>query len=211
MNAGSAFSIVMLLVAPWACAARSPHVDTQTSSCRCKWIARTDGWCGQCRVGYVAGVKIPSRSFFEALDAHGHTIDPATIRCDVCRKNFKSSGFCNECKIGFLRKQAYFSKLTFYVAKGEVLPVSKAACAQCEKHRDTPGWCEECRVGIVGSRVYRIKADFNEAVRLRIVLRKAIQRAEQCLSCALALINDGTCPRCRRTFEDGRAASPGEP
>lgn len=174
-------------------------------------IQQADGWCGKCKVGYLAGVKIESAGFFEALDAHGHVIDPTFLRCDRCKKAYESHGYCDKCKMGFVRKQTYFSKLTYYLARGEVKDPASITCPICLKNTQKPGWCERCRVGMVAFRAYSDKQDFEQAARMRETLIPAIELAKKCLTCALAVINDDTCLPCKASFKDGRRISLSSP
>ena len=52
----------------------------------CEEARRTNGWCAAKNVGYVASVEIRSHALYEALDAHGHDIDPAAVTCATCRR-----------------------------------------------------------------------------------------------------------------------------
>jgi hypothetical protein len=190
----------------------SGETTTKSDTCTCSSIKRIDGWCGKCEIGYLAGVRIESAKFFDALDAHGHDIDPALLRCDRCRKNYESHGFCDECKIGFVRKQAYFSRPTYYLARGEVRDAGSITCPTCLKNTEGSGWCAKCRVGMVGFHAYRDEQEFATAARARENLIAAIELAKTCLSCALAAVNDGKCLPCKTTFKDGKKiqASPPE-
>ena len=56
---------------------------------------------------------------FEALDAHGHRIDPETLDCDSCRLAYVSDGYCEDHRRGWIRGLAYLTPLTYYLARGE--------------------------------------------------------------------------------------------
>lgn len=181
------------------------------SVCHCATITQSDGWCGKCKFGYLAGIKIESAALFDALDPHGHDIDPASLRCDQCRKAFDSHGYCEPCKIGFVRKQAFFSRLTYGLARGTLKNPGAVTCPTCVKNTTLPGWCEACRVGLVGHRAYEDRKEFEEVVRVRNLLKSAIERGKKCLSCAIAMINDGPCVKCKVTFEGGREVATSKP
>lgn len=204
-----ASTAVYMLVS--TCVAQAPEPAVKASACTCATIKQTDGWCERCKTGYLAGVKIESASFFEALDAHGHDIDPTLLRCEQCKKHFAAHGYCDQCKAGFVRKQAYFSKLTYYLARGEVKDARSIHCPVCRKNNEKPGWCDVCRVGMVGFHAYGDKQEFKHAARVWEILISAIDLAKECLSCALAMINDGTCLQCKASFKDGRKAPAGLP
>jgi hypothetical protein len=57
-------------------------------------------------------VAIPSRLLYDTMDAHGHTLDLSTFTCPSCRGAIDADGSCDEHRIGFVRKQAYYSRLT---------------------------------------------------------------------------------------------------
>lgn len=183
---------------------QSPRASAEQEICRCTLTRQTGGWCGKCKVGYLAGVRVESAGFFEALDAHGHDIDPAMVRCDTCRKAYESYGFCERCMIGFVRKQAYFSRLTYYLARGEVKDPKKLTCTTCVRNRDSSGWCETCGIGLVGCHGYKDRKEFEAAARMRELLILAIDEAGRCMTCALAIINDGPCLNCKLSYKDGK-------
>lgn len=189
----------------------TPRQPSANPVCTCETVKRTDGWCEICNVGYLAGIKIESAMFFDLLDAHGHQIDPSTLACDNCKTLYPAHGFCPSCKVGFVNKQLYFSKLTYYLARGEVNGPEPLACATCLKNTEKSGWCDVCKRGMVGQRSYRIREEFEEAADLRMILVDAIPLAKRCLSCALSLINNGTCLKCRKTFQDGHLVPAGKP
>ncbi len=104
------------------------------TDCTCKVAELHNGWCDACKVGYVAGVEIKSEMLFEALDAHGHHIDPDLMKCESCQKALKSDGFCERCKCGFVAEELYYTKLTYYLAKAQTKDTAKINCSMCKKH-----------------------------------------------------------------------------
>lgn len=188
-----------------------PVSEMDRSVCHCATITQSDGWCGKCQFGYLAGIKIESAALFDALDPHGHDINPASLRCEQCRKAYETHGYCEPCKIGFVRKQAFFSRLTYGLARGTLKNPGSVGCATCVKHMTVPGWCGDCGVGMVGHRAYEDRKEFEEVVRVRNLLNSAIERGKKCLSCAIAMINDGACVKCKVTFEGGREVATSKP
>ncbi len=176
---------------------------TKAPVCTCDTIKRTDGWCELCKVGYLVGVKIESASFFELLDAHGHQIDPRLLVCDPCRVLYESHGYCPRCHVGFVGKQMYFSKLTYYLARGKVSDAGGITCTTCLTNAQKSGWCSVCKIGMVGHRAYRDRSEFEQTAKLREILISAIPLEKECWSCALAMINDGTCLKCNTSFLGG--------
>ena len=121
-----AFAISLLAPILFLCTAIAPRPD-----CTCPDSKVSSGWCRACQVGYVASVEIRSALLFEALDAHGHQINPDSIECGSCRTALESDGFCDACKRGFVAKELYFSPLTYHLAKGKVRDTSRIACRTC--------------------------------------------------------------------------------
>jgi len=194
-----------LLLATVGCAAGASASELP---CACPANQVRGGWCDACDVGYVASVRIESRELFEAIDAHGHDVNPSSFRCESCKEAIKSDGFCRDCKVGFVGQQAYFSRLTYLLAKGAVTPPGSMTCDECRKHIQEPGWCAKCDVGMVGHVAYRDKARFTEAVKAYEALRKAIRTADECPSCAIAIAVDRTCRRCKKSYEGGEIVRP---
>jgi hypothetical protein len=100
-------------------------------ACTCARARLRNGWCDACRVGYVAGVPVRSAMLFEALDAHGHDIDPASIECAECRAAIGTDGFCPACRRGFVKGQLYFSRLTYAIANGSFVDPVAITCPHC--------------------------------------------------------------------------------
>lgn len=173
-------------------------------ACTCAAAKTSNGWCGGCDVGYVAGVQIKSRELFEAIDAHGHQVDPNSYRCEKCRKALATDGFCGACKTGFVRKEAYFSKLTYYLAKGSARNPSEINCSACQKNAEHQGWCGACEVGMVGHFAFADRADYEAAGKAQKVLIRAIELAAKCETCAVAMAVDRSCYRCEISYEDGK-------
>lgn len=178
---------------------------TPAAQCNCVQARTTNGWCSACRVGYVAGLKIPSLLMYDALDAHGHAIDPKRMTCTSCRKALATDGFCNDCRMGFIKRKAYLSRLTYYVAKGTVVTESDINCARCRSHLGTTGWCDDCQRGIVGNIAHTNRFDFDSLAEEYRRLAAAVARIKECESCAVAGLTNGRCMTCRKVFENGEA------
>ncbi len=174
------------------------------ADCSCALAKKTNGWCKECKVGYVASIKIPSPLLFEVLDAHGHAIDPNLLRCDPCRKAVETDGFCERSRMGFVKKQAYFSRLAYYAARGNVRDRSTIVCATCRKNSEDYGWCKSCRVGMVGNFVLKNRADLDKAQRAVKILRRAVGTLDRCETCAVATFTGGRCPLCKIAYKDGK-------
>ncbi len=173
-------------------------------TCECATVRETDGPCPKCKVGYLGGLKIASETFFEALDAHGHEIDTNLVICESCKKALAADGFCDICKIGFVRRQAYFSKLSHLLARGELKRRNAISCPDCLRHANQSGWCEKCQIGMVGFHAYKDKTEFTQTAHAMELLVQAIPEADRCMMCALAIINDGPCLLCKVSYSDGK-------
>ncbi len=165
---------------------------------------RVNDWCGQCGVGYVAGVAIKSEFLFHALDAHGHDIDLKTIDCPVCLKEMEVDGYCAWCKIGWVRGQAYFSRLTHHLGRAESIEPSRLSCRRCRENAETVGWCDECGVGMVGNFAIRDKSQYASAEQEYRRLLAVVRESQRCERCAVAMLTDTSCHDCKRSFRDGR-------
>lgn len=195
----------LVVIGPGA-AADPPKADPD--KCTCPTAKIHNGWCARCKVGYAASVKVPSALLFEAIDAHGHDIDAASLRCSTCRAASKSSGFCNACRIGFVNGLAYLSRLTYLLAKGKVTDPATYNCPTCRGHSARFGWCRQCRRGMVGHFAYTDRTVFEEAVREVQRLRSAIAKLKDCELCAIAMITDARCPKCNIHYKEGKRVPP---
>lgn len=180
----------------------APVLDT--GKCECATAKLQNGWCGACDVGWVAAIRIESRKLFEAIDAHGHKVDPTSYDCKSCKVAIESDGFCETCKTGFVNKEAYFSRLTWALGRGTVVKRDELNCPKCITHLGAAGWCEKCSRGFVGNFAYSDRKLFSVASRGRAVLIQAIAKAEDCEDCAVAMAIDRWCPICRKSYEDGK-------
>lgn len=182
---------------------------TQTSgaACRCGVFRLEGGWCSACEIGYLAGVRIESELLFEVLDAHGHDIDPRAIRCGICKEAIESDSFCDKCRIGWIGKRAYMSRLTYHLTKGETRVLASIKCATCNEGAAKGGWCEKCRVGMIGNVAITDKADFDRALKEYRRLLVAVRLSSHCEMCAVALMSNGTCTMCKKTYKDGEIIS----
>ena len=178
--------------------------------CTCPANKVHNGWCDACEVGYVAAVKIESAPLFHAIDAHGHETRADSLRCKNCRNAFKTDAFCWKCRTGYIDGLAYFSKLTYLLAKGKVKEPASVECNKCKEHIDRPGWCDTCKVGMVGHNAFTDSDVFSQTVKAYNVLLKAIQYLDKCQICAIAMAVDRKCYRCKKSYEDGKLVQPQE-
>ena len=169
------------------------------------------GWCDTCGTGYLAGVPIRSELLFDVLDAHGHDIAPEAITCTTCQAAIESNGFCEPCGMGWIDERAYLSRLTYHITKGQAKPISAIECPVCRANAAGSGWCHECGVGMVGNVAIRDRADYEHAARAYQRLLEAVRVAESCEMCAVALMSDGTCTRCKKSYMNGKLVQAEKP
>lgn len=252
-----------------------PSADIQHfnhPACDCAVSKLYGGWCKGCGVGYLAGIEIKSADMFEALDAHGHDIMPERIRCQRCREAIPKDGYCKICRMGFVNKLAYLSRLTYLLAQGEPralelpkpnhssrahhhpkeLPTSTHShahtsqtpktqtktnhtpadvssmsalhstqttatvprlfssspkesaspratpltCHTCRNNAKQSGWCPRCQIGMVGNVAFKDPLNYGEASRELLRLLKAMEKLDDCETCAVAAFTGGRCTAC---------------
>lgn len=152
----------------------------------------------------MAGVPLKSKLLFEGLDAHGHTLMLETFTCPTCKQAIAEDGFCTKCRIGFLHKQAYFSRLTYELAHGEPVDVDKLTCPICKENSKHYGWCDKCKVGMVGNVKLKDRKNYDAALRPFDVMLIANEAGARCEMCALAIVTDTHCFVCKIDYKDGK-------
>jgi hypothetical protein len=191
MRKTSAF-LSLLLAATFASAA--------SAECTCVKAKADAGWCGDCKMGYVDGVRVKSQKLYEAVGPSPN--EGEKIDCDGCKKAMASGGVCEKCKVGYLGKNHYHSVVGYRLAKGEAKDTAKITCDGCKKNADGSGWCDKCKVGMVGNRMFKEKADFDAAAKARTTLVAATET--KCDGCAVAIVSDGKCDACKAEYKDGK-------
>ena len=159
-------------------------------------------WCPRCNVGYIAGKRIEFARLFETLDPHGHELDPNSLTCASCQSALRDDGFCASCGMGFLRGQAYFTRLTHSLAFGKAVESSTiTACATCRSNFISGGWCEHCGRGFVGNIAITDRTQFETAAREFRTLLAALDRAQVCELCGCAMVVHRTFPTCKISYD----------
>ncbi|MFN0057887.1 MAG: hypothetical protein ACKVX7_05455 [Planctomycetota bacterium] len=192
-----AFLCVLMSV---ACSPAPELIDPPPPGCVCARARIDNGWCDVCSVGYVAALEIPSRMFFEVLDAHGHDVDPSRIDCDSCQVALKAEGFCDRHGMGFIRGKAYVARLNYHLARGQVVDPSDIACRTCRENSRSTGWCDSCAVGVVGNVAFTQRSDFEAAAVEYQRLVAALEQLAKCELCAAAQFTGSRCPRCKIAY-----------
>jgi len=171
--------------------------------CSCTQARVQHGWCDACSVGFVATFRVESKELYEAIHPHGHDIQADLMRCQTCRAAVPVNGWCGECNSGFVARQAYFSRLTYLLAKGSVGTPTASTCRACRICSQRSGWCEACSAGWVGNVRFEDRATFAVAAQQLEVFFNAREAAQRCELCATAMILDAWCPFCRVSYRDG--------
>jgi len=176
----------------------------ESGACTCVAARMTNGWCSLHEVGYVGSVRIRSSILYETLDAHGHAVDLSTFTCESCRKAISEEGFCEKDRIGFVDDLAYFSRLTYELARGYLTDPESLDCPVCRKNSETLGWCDADSRGMVGQVAIRDREAWERTAKAVAILREAVKTSERCERCAAAMVTDTQCPYCRITYKDGK-------
>jgi hypothetical protein len=205
--------MTIALFALWlAAAGPAAAPGAEPAPCTCLAAAETNGWCEAHSIGWIGNVEVPYRILWETLDAHGHVLDLGAFECETCRAAIASSGFCERDRIGFVDGLAYFSRVTYELARAARTDVASLACPVCRKNAEGRGWCDACKRGMVGGLAIADARAYAEAAKVLAILEEAIAVAERCEHCAVAMITDTECPVCRIRYRDGhplpRAAPP---
>jgi hypothetical protein len=170
----------------------------------CAQAKLTNQWCDACKVGYVAAVPIRYKMLFEYMDAHGHELDLKSVRCPTCQAAIANDGYCEACRIGWHHKLAYFSRLTYHLARGKACDPTTLTCKICRKNAENHGWCPTCGVGMIGNVIIPTRADYEGGVRGFELMQTAIEASKRCELCSIAIMSDMSCFQCRVQYKDGK-------
>lgn len=177
----------------------------------CDKAKRSNGWCAQANAGYIASLEIPSHLLYEALDAHGHDIEPSGMACETCRKALAADGFCPAHKMGFVAGKAYLSRMTYQLARSVRIDAAAIQCPICRKNNQGIGWCDTHRLGIAGNHSWTDRQAYSEFQDSYRLLQAALEMLPRCETCAAAMVADGYCPKHRTKYDGGRAVTPPSP
>jgi hypothetical protein len=190
-------------------------IRQQAGGCDCPIFQLYGGWCETCNVGYVAGLKIPSKMMFETLHNHGHDVDLRHLECKSCRSALHTGGFCHLCRIGYVEGQGYFSMLAYQLARGKAKRLEQITCETCRANassgakprgtdtESTP-WCDKCKLGMLGNVAIYDRAGFDSALPDFRRLLLGLAHLDKCENCAIAIAFNGMCPDCRIEYHEGK-------
>jgi hypothetical protein len=168
--------------------------------CTCEQARLVNAWCRHCNVGYVAGHVIQSSMLFETVDPHGHDVSNPDL-LERCADAIANDGWCDATSCGFVGGKAYFTRLTWGLARGRPMVASALECETCRAHSgEEPGWCGQCQRGMVGNVVFTDRALFDATAREFHTLLEAIEREKTCSMCAYAMLAHTHCPKCKLSY-----------
>lgn len=160
----------------WCADCKVGYVDGEKTKCRSCFDIRTSGksgWCDGCKVGYSSGLKTSCKNCFDLMKA-------------------KEGGWCDGCKVGY--------------AAG-----IKTSCKSCLAAIRADGWCANCKVGYVAAQKTKCKScyDLMKSKDGGWCADCAVGHARglktQCKKCFEAIKTNGSCADCSRSFKDGVA------
>lgn len=175
--------------------------------------ASGSGWCADCKMGYAFGQKTRSRSVYDTLQ--GRLMSEEDMKkcdCAACKTAYAKDGACEACHVRFVHHTMYSSNVAAALAVGEPVGKDTAMCAKCkaaveknglEKMAQQSGWCDGCKAGFVAGRKYATKEAFDAAKKALGLVRSAIEAADHCEGCAVAILTDGKCDDCKVSFKNG--------
>jgi hypothetical protein len=144
--------------------------------------------------------------------SHGHHLHVPGSSC-VCEAARSSNGWCDACGVGYVASLRIPSALLYELLDphGHEVDLSEVSCTTCRWAMSTDGFCEAHRIGYVGGRAYVTRLAYlgakGEAVQESqeyLRLKAALDVLDTCEYCALALFENGRCPKCNVYYRDGK-------
>jgi hypothetical protein len=186
------------------------QAPVQAGGCKgCNKVSKSgSGFC--CGKGAAFGVKLASQKLQAALA--GHRVDLEKHPCAGCRTAGKTDGKCAGCKTYAADGMVYHSPVSHALAKGKLVTDEMMAscpkkCTECKTAHGENGRCKACNVGFVAGRKFDNEKEHAAALAAYKTLEKAASTAGSCEACAVAMVTDGACARCKVNFRDGKVAS----
>ena len=168
----------------------------------CDLVAKKgEGFC--CGKGQIHGVELTSRNLYDALA--GQKLEADKIKCAGCKYAAKNNGVCSHCRVGVAGDKLYHSLLSHKLAKGQPITARMASlCGGCKTAYKDHGRCTGCSVGFVSHRMFKDQADYDAALAARKTILAAAAMSKKCETCAVAMVTDGKCTKCKLSFKDGK-------
>ena len=148
-----------------------------------------------------------------ATTARRQAREAAIASVCTCALERQRNGWCTVCRVGYVADTPIHSKALYDTldAHGHDVDVAGLACASCRAAARSDGFCVEHARGFVGGRAYLSRLAYHlargerEKVQSELgLLALAVQTVEHCELCAAAMVLDGTCPKCRLSYQGGR-------
>ena len=160
-----------------------------------------EGFC--CGKGMAFGINLTSEKLYKTLA--GVEMDSTKMKCGLCKKAAETDGKCAHCNVQFAKGKAYKSPVSYALAKGDPIAKEKVAkCKGCLIAHSTDKRCTACDVGFVAQRMFK-GVDLYEAARVAFAtLTEAAKVAQKCEACAIAMVTDGKCDKCKVSFKNGK-------
>lgn len=128
--------------------AHGHEIDLARHPCEtCREASASDGYCLQCRFGFVEQLV-----YFSPLTycvARGRIETPDTIECATCKKHSQSAGWCDTCQVGRVGSLALDDPALFATAQKAFEHLTTALthlerCKVCCTAAFTGGACRFC-------------------------------------------------------------------
>lgn len=190
---------------------------TAWADCTCaKDKAAGNGWCSDCKEGYVDGIEIKNKKLYDTLQ--GTTVSADQVKksgCGACEKAYAGNSTCDACHVSFASGKMYKSAHAAHLAAGTRVTKDTPMCAACkaacekeglEKMAQGTGWCDQCKAGFVHGVRYDSKEAFESAKKSYAIVSNAAQASSKCEGCAIAMVTDGECEHCKVSFKNGEMA-----
>lgn len=163
-------------------------------------------WCPKCKHGMFFGLETKSQKLTETLAGQPAPKSKTDIKCKECLKAIENDGTCSHCHLAYTGGNMYKSIPAFTLAKGTRADPASIKCADCKKAIESKkdAFCKTCNAGIVGGRIFKTHESFGKAEESMKLIKLAVATAEKCESCAVAMMTDGECSKCKVTFKDGK-------
>ncbi|MGE0479225.1 MAG: hypothetical protein AB7Q17_02015 [Phycisphaerae bacterium] len=171
----------------------------------CTANVRNDGWCDKCKVGYYDGVKLAFRPAYDVLQPIA--ADTLAAKCEGCKKAAASNGACDTCRIRFIDKQGYKSWVAVHFAGADRFDSEKSKCDECKRSKAAYRSCRACGANVIGNRKFKDAKTFEAALPARMALQSA--SATKCEGCAVAVLTNGKCAKCKLEYQNGQPAAEG--
>jgi hypothetical protein len=149
-----------------------------------------------------------------ATSARREAREAAIASVCTCELERQRNGWCAVHNLGYVADYTIRSKALYDAldAHGHDVDVAGMPCESCREAARTDGFCTKHARGFVGGRAYLSRLAYHLArgerdkVQAELgLLATAMQTVDRCELCAAAMIIDGTCPKCRLSYQAGHA------